>query len=280
MTRMLILLALSKFVFFVTSILAQPIWLAHDRGTSMAVEFLKPYFVDSNSSTTTAMLFISGRLPLSQTITIVGDIPFAHHGYKDDFGLDRLEASTVIGNPYLGVEIQKQDLPFFVELGLRLPLGADLESRAANVAQITDSERFEAFIDYDLSAKARLNYHSNFASSVILHLRGGWSGGHSVAQEGGPGNYSTLDYGIRLGYQMEQVSVIGGLTGHYLLDGGTPHLSRFNSKAGRTVHQIAVAASVGFATVRPGLHFKLPVDDFWNDEIRFVLGLNLGYRFK
>ena len=284
MRRALILLAITKSIFFVTSLAAQTIWLEQHRGISIEVEFQKPYFVDSNSSFATSVLFFTGRLSLSQTITIVGDLPLAHHGYRDDFGLEGFKSSTIIGNPYLGVEIQKQAFPVFAELGFRLPLGTDRdefsdESRATGIGMFTDPDRFEAFRLYDLTVTARLNYRRKLGSDFQLHLRGGWTGGGSNG-EYGPLPFQTLDYGFKLGYQIEQVSIIGGLTGRYLLDGGAPHLSRFDSRRGRTAHQIAVAASMGFGAVRPGVHFRVPVDDFLNDEIHFVLGLNLGIRLK
>ncbi|MFQ5708206.1 MAG: hypothetical protein ACE5HO_12185 [bacterium] len=284
MRSTLILFAISKFIFFVTSLSAQTIWLEQHRGISITVEFLKPYFVDSNSSFATSVLFFTGGLSLSQTITIVGDLPLAHHGYRDDFGLERFKSSTIIGNPYLGVEIQKQAFPVFAELGFRLPLGTDRdeffdESRATGIGMFTDPDRFEAFRLYDLTATARLKYRSKLGSDFLLHLQGGWSGGGSVDGEYGPPGFQTLDYGFQLGYQIEQVCIIGGLTGRYLLDGSTFHLQRYDRR-GRTAYQVAVAASRGFGAVRPGVVFRVPVDDYLNDEIHFVLGLNLGIRLK
>ncbi|MFQ5640523.1 MAG: hypothetical protein ACE5IR_21285 [bacterium] len=284
MRRTLILLAISKFIFFVTSLSAQTNWLEHHRGISIAVEFLKPYFVDSNSSFATSVLFFTGRLSLSQTLTIVGDLPFAYHEYRDDFGLARFESSTIIGNPYLGVEIHKQAFPVFAELGFRLPLGTDRdefyeESRATGIGMFTDPDRFEAFTLYDLALTVRLNYRHKLGSDFLVHLRGGWTGGGSVDGEYGPPGFQTLDYSFQLGYRIEHVRITGGLTGRYLLDGSTFHLQKYDRR-GRTAHQIAVAASLGFGAVRPGVHFKVPVDDYLNDEIHFVLGLNLGIRLK
>ncbi|MCH8957826.1 hypothetical protein IIA28_21305 [candidate division KSB1 bacterium] len=287
MKKTFILVVVAKLIFFATMLPGQSIPLEQCPGISMSVEFLKPYFVSSNSNFATTVLFFTGRLSLSQTIIIVGDLPLAHHGYKDVFGLEGFESSTIMGNPYLGVEIQKQAFPVFAELGFRLPLGTDRfkedvhdpESRATGVARIADPDRFEAFRLYDLTVTARLNYRRKLGSDFQLHLRGGWSGGGSN-REYGPGDFQTLDYSVQLGYQIEQVSIIGGLTGRYLLDGSTFHLSRHNPRRGRTAHQIAVAASMGFGAVRPGVHFRVPVDDYLNGKLRFILGFNLVIKLK
>jgi len=73
---------------------------------------------------------------------------------------------------------------------------------------------------------------------------------------------------------------MAGITGRYLLGGDTPYLSRFNPRQGRMAHQLGLAFSVGLGAVRPGILFRVPIDDFLNDKIRFVLGLGLGIQFK
>ncbi len=272
MRKSCIFLAISKLIFFVTSLSAQSIWLEQRPGISIAVEFLKPYFVDSNSSFATSVLFFTGRLSISRTITIVADLPFAYYGFRD-------ESSTVMGNPYLGVEIRKQASPVFVEVGFRLPLGSDRdefydESAATVVGMFTDPDRFEAFKLYDLSMTVRLNYRRKLGSDFLLYLRSGWSGGGSAEQDYGTPGFQTLDYSVQLGCEIKQVSILGGLSGRYLLDGQTFHMQQYGGR-GRFAHQLAVAASRRFGTVRPGIVFRIPIDDFLNDEIRFVLGLNV-----
>ena len=178
MKKTFILVVVAKLIFFATMLPGQSIPLEQCPGISMSVEFLKPYFVSSNSNFATTVLFFTGRLSLSQTIIIVGDLPLAHHGYKDVFGLEGFESSTIMGNPYLGVEIRKQTFPLFAELGFRLPLGTDRfkedvhdpESRATGVARIADPDRFEAFALYDLTLTARLNYRHKLGSDFQLHL--------------------------------------------------------------------------------------------------------------
>lgn len=176
---------------------------------------------------------------------------------------------------------------------MRLPLGTDLSARAALVGLATDTERFDAFTDYDISVKAIAHYRRDFGSGSMLHLRTGWSGGASVLQDGGPGNFSTLEYVIQLGSRVEQLNLIGSLSGRYLLSGRTFHMSRIKSTGlNRTTFQFAAAASVEYPSVRPGVFFTLLLDDDVNDEsrqfvdnfltgeVQFVFGFNIVFKLK
>ncbi|MGH8004615.1 MAG: hypothetical protein ACRECJ_07830, partial [Limisphaerales bacterium] len=81
------------------------------------------------------------------------------------------------------------------------------------------------------------------------------------------------DYSLQLGYEGERFGFLGGLTGRTLLTTGG-----FGTFAERTVDQLAVAASVQLGNVRPGVHFRVPLDDFLSEVVNFVIGINLGYR--
>lgn len=285
MKRLLTFLPLFVLIFFAAALPAQPLASEREQGHSISVEFLKPYFVDSNSSFTTSVLFLTGRLSLSQTIAIVADLPFAHHGYRDDFGRPELESTIVIGNPYLAIQIGRLASPLLAEIGLRLPLSSDRDefyhpSMASSIGILIDPNRFEAFGLNDLSVVVRLNYLHEFSSDFRLLLHGGWSGGGSTDGEYGPSGFQTLDYGVQLGYLNRRVNVFGELSGRYLLDGSTPFLSGFHSSRGRTVNQVAVAANIGLGKVHPGLYFRVPIDDFLSDQIRFVLGLSMRIQLK
>lgn len=269
------------------SLHAQTLWLGQ-QGRAVAVEWLKPDVKGVDSSFLTSVLFVSGRFPLSQSLTLVGELPMTYFD-GDVPPLQSSESSSALGNLYLGMEIRKQGLPIYAELGLGFPLGANLDSPAAIVGQATVPEHFEAFTDYDISGKVRLHLRHALGSDFLVHLQTGWSGGNSFAQDGGPSNFSTLDYGIHLGFQKDRLKLIGGLAGRYLLDGRTFHMSRFSSTGlKRSTHQFAATASINWASVHPGLYFHLLTNDYVNedsrnfiaaffaDEIVFVFGLNLA----
>lgn len=297
MNRLLIFLAAFGFMFSGCPARAQYVWL-QPKETSVVVEWLRPSLRGVSSTFLTSVVFVSARLPLSQSITLVGDLALAYfggvsEGFRDNQAFGVSGSSGSLGNPYFGMEISKQALPLSVEFGVRLPLGRNLLSPAATVGQATDTERFEAFTDYSISAKARLHYRRNLGSGYRVHLRAGWSGGHDIAQEG-ISNFSTLDYGIELGYHAEKLFLIGGLSGRYLLDGRTFHMARLgHTGLDRRTQRFFGAAGVDYGSVQPGVFFSLLLDDYvteesrrfvdtglLTDEVRFVFGLNLVVALK
>lgn len=85
----------------------------------MSIEWLRPSLKGVNSSFLTSVLFATGRFPLSQRLTLVGDLPFAYFNgdierFRNIPGLQTSRSSTTIGNPYVGMEIQKKRLRFLL----------------------------------------------------------------------------------------------------------------------------------------------------------------------
>jgi len=289
-------------LFFLAAILMIGVPTLHAQSTSVdtqetavTVEWLKPNLEGVSSSFLSSVLFVTARLPISKTITLAADLGIAYFdGGSETFDFDREAGSSMTtGNPYVGIEVRKRKLPISAELGLRLPLGTGLSSRAAFIAMAAETERFDAFTDHDILIKTRLHYRRNFRSVLMVHARAGWSGGHSVKQDGGPGNFSTFDYGIRLGYHIQQVNLTGGLSGRYLLDGSTFHMSRFSHTGiARTTNRFTVAASIDYRLVRPGAYLSYLLVDYVNDrsrnivgglltdEVRFVFGLSLAVKLR
>ena len=94
-----------------------------------------------------------------------------------------------------------------------------------------------------------------------------------VPTEGGGDPELLADYSLQLGYEGERFGFLGGLTGRtWLTTGG------YGTFAERTTDQLAVAASVQLGNVRPGVHFRVPLDDGLSEIVNFVVGINVGYR--
>ncbi|MFQ5772250.1 MAG: hypothetical protein ACE5HX_17070 [bacterium] len=269
MRRSLSLLVIAMAIFFVTSLSAQSIWLDQSQENSIALEILKPNFDrDDYFTFISSALFLTGRFSLGENVIFVGELPFVHGGFDSDFGS---ESETIIGNPYVGFELHKQGSPGFAEIGVRIPLTPD-ENWASDVGIFSDFDRFEAFRTNILALTSMANYRNKSASNVVLRLRGGPSL-LIYTGEGGDTDF-WLAYSGQVGYEGEQVSVIGGLTGRFYISEGGGDLGN------RTFHQLGVAASLGLGTVRPGIHFRIPIDDYLNNFIDFVFGFNLGIQFK
>lgn len=265
-----------------TSLSAQPIWLEQTSGNSIAIEVLKPNFKgDDDFTFISSALFLSGRFSLGGNLIFVGEVPLAHAN-RDDikivdpstgetiFELD-FEPETIIGNPYVGLEFRKPGSSIFTEIGGRIPVTPDDKFSASSIGGSADFDRLEAFASDLLAITGKINYHNKNASNLVIRLRGGptvW-----IPTDEGDTEL-LLDYSAQVGYEGQQVSVIGGLTGRLLV---TEEDLDFGE---RTFHHLGLAASVRLGTVQPGIHLRFPIDEDLNDIIDFVFGFNLGIHFQ
>lgn len=258
-----------------TPLSAQPNWLTKSKKTSVTLELIKPNFDgDADLTVATSVLFLSARGPVSETTRIVVEFPIAHVGFVK---LNDLVEETLLGNPYFGFEFGLSDSPTFFELGFRLPLAPDDKEFASFIGVLSDFERLEAFASDLLMFSGRVNYQRRNASNIVFRLRGGPSLWVFVSdEEDDPEDEIWLNYSMQVGYESDSFSVLGGLTGSYWVTQGDDDL------IDRTVHQLGVAASLVQGKLRPGVHFRLPLnsgDDAILAGLDFVFGLSLGVQF-
>jgi hypothetical protein len=159
------------------TISAQSIWLPRSQERAVSLEFLKPdmeggFFNYSFMSSTT---FLSLRMPLSQMILFVSEIPFVHAGFQtvdaDGNLIDVTE--NALGNPYIGIELQGKNSTFFTEAGLRLPLTSYDTFQTLFLSLYTDSDRTEAFLLDVLSITGLVNVYHKFPSNLMVRFRAG-----------------------------------------------------------------------------------------------------------
>ncbi len=263
---------------------AQSIWV--DRGTekTLSLEILKPNWGGDKDSASDWAFFLS-HYSLGK-VSSVAELPFA---ISDE--------GKVLGNPYLGFEIHKEESPFFTELGVRLPLitlmssveGIDTQAMvdAQEVGTLTDVDRLEAFGDV-LSITGGANYRQTHPSGYFIW----WRGGPSLIIE--TTNFSLDDFGdrtdlllhysvqigyetkgIRLkGYEIKRMNFKAGLTGAMIVTEGDMNFGE------RTFHQIGFAASIDSGNMRPGFYVRLPLDDDLKEDIDFVFGFHLSVQLK
>jgi len=121
------------------------------------------------------------------------------------------------------------------------------------------------------SISGMLNVHQVDQSGFVFRLRGGPSPLiNTNKDEFEDGTELFIGYSAQVGYESEAVSVLGGFTGR-------ANLTESNSDFGdRSAHQIGFNTSVGLGKIKPGVHFRLPLDKSLKDALDFVFGLNLG----
>lgn len=169
---------------FSSTLSAQSIWLNQGRENSFAIEILKPDLENSNFvdySFLSSAIFLSGRFLLGDNVVLVGELPFAHA--NQDIAIfnfltgattqETNEAQTLIGNPYLGLELGNPNSSTFTELGLRLPITPENKSIATEFGISSDFDRFEAFTPDVLTLTGKINSRQKRASQLVTHLRGG-----------------------------------------------------------------------------------------------------------
>lgn len=250
---------------------AQSIWLDRSHDKTAAVEFYIPNFTDEGISTSTWIGFLSVRMPLSDQLRFAGEMPFAHSSFESSLFFPG-ESQNTIGNPYLGLEIGRQGSPFFAEIGARAPLASEGNSGAALAGIITDFDRFEAFMPNTVPITGMLNYYHKDPSGFALRLRGGPS--LLLYTDGDSDNTSDwfLGYSAQAGYETQRASVMAGVTGRANMSGD-------GDFGERSLHQFGANASMGFGRIRPGLHFRFPLDDDLKESLDFVFGANLAIQF-
>lgn len=266
---MMMLAAAGVAMIFPASSPAQSIWLDRSSDKLLALEILKPSFNgEENVSFATAAYFLSYRTPLSQNVRFAGELPFAHgdFGREVNFFFTRIGPGSTFGNPYLGVEVQREGSPLFVEIGARAPLTSDNQIQAVTTGLAADFDRMEAFMPNTVPLTGMLNYRQKSASGLTFRLRGGPS---FLMNTSGGGSQWLLGYSAQLGYEARTFSASAGLTGR-------ANLSEEGNFGERSTHQLGLAANLGLGKVRPGVHIRLPLDQDTRESLNYVAGINLG----
>lgn len=250
----------------------QSIWLDHTQKKSIAIEILKPTLDgDDNTTFVSSAIFLSGRFTLSPNLLFVGELPFAHHGIDTDF---RKHTETVIGNPYIGLEFRSPSSPVFAELGVRVPITPDDKGFASDMGIFADLDRFEAFTPDVLTVAGKVNFYRKSDRNIVFRIRSGPSLFINTRRDAGDDVELFVDYSAQIGLEGRRVSLIGGITGRLLV---TEEDLNFGE---RSFHHLGAALSLNLVKVRPGIHFRVPIDDDFAEVVDFIFGVNLGIQFQ
>ena len=251
-----------------TSLAAQSVWIDQHLDQSFALEALKPSFSDGEDiSFLTSVLYLSGRFRLSERIRVVAELPVSHFGDESEFGD---EGGTSLGNPYVGVELTHPDVASFIEIGLRVPLASE-EGAGLGTGFVTDFDRLEAFLPDALAVLVAPNYVYANASGFGVRVRLGPSLIVNTDEDEFSDRTEVFGlYGAQLWYGTGRVRVGAGFTGRVTFTEEGANLRE------RTVHHVGAALIGDLGDVRPGLHFKVPVDEDFGDFLNYVVGLSLS----
>ncbi len=262
------LLVFSMSSAFFHSAQAQSIWMQKSDLPSIGVEILKANFDDfEDVSFSTSLIYLTTQIPFSEKFVFVGELPVSHA----DFTFQSFNFSeTSVGNPYVGVKFLLEDSPASFELGLRPNVTPDDKPAAATTAFNTDVDRFEAFIPKLVTFLGRVHYKQQTSGNFVVRLDGGptlW-----VFTDNGINNKTQfwVNYTGMIGYEGQFFNLLGGITGRL-------RMSQSGSFGERSTHQLGVTAGLNLGHVKPGLHFRVPIDNQLNNVINYVIGLNLNF---
>lgn len=248
---------------------AQTIWSRPYVPNQVVVEGVVPDS-PSEAGRLSGATFLTGTVSLSENIELAGELPVARYGASNG------NASTALGNPYVGVGFSSTIAPVLVEVGARLPVAGS--ERAGSIGQAADMGRLAAFRPEEFSLSALANGRLAIGRATSLRLRaGGTYASFSVPAPAGattaPGDSSAtawrLQYDAQLWNEGERTITGLSFTGRAVV-----------SSPRRTQHHIALSVMPNWARVQPGLVVGTSVNDLLRDRTLTPfagLTLSLGY---
>lgn len=244
----------------------QSTWTLRETRAAVELEVFRPDFSDElDFAFASSAGFLSGRLPLGTGWAVSADLPFARAGWD---GITGSESSSLLGNPYLGVEWTASS-ELTTELGMRIPVGEldDLDDLPAIlVGTAGELGRMEAFVPQTLGVYATADYRRPLNETFSLRLRGGpaFLGGDS-----GPDDL-LVGYSGQLWYGKDRTRVGAGLAGR-------TNVTTDDEDVERALHQFALAGDYRIGQVRPGLQLRVPLDESVREASTYTLGITLTW---
>jgi hypothetical protein len=273
MSRLLITCVLSFLLLGTSPLAAQSVWTGPpDHTDQVSVEWLKPVFDDGGEvSFFTSSVLVSGQATVSERLSIVGELPisYARTEAANTFGETKTASSTTVGNPYLGIELWGRSMPFFLELGMRMPAVDDPAFFSSAVGTLTDLNRVGTFVVDQVPVQLVGNYHYALPSpDISFRIRGGTET-FFPAGEKAPTGTMILTYGAQAWYHGTSLVAGLGFTGRWRTTG------RDTGFREGSFHQISAVLQGAFGGVRPGLIVRVPMEKVLRDVLPVVAGVTM-----
>ena len=243
-------------------------------GNNFGLEILKPKF-DSQIDRLGFMNMVwilSGQYYVSDRVAIVYDLPISFYAPEEKTTFDKSETS--FGNPYFGIRLDSpigEKNKFTGRVGLRIPIASEEKYSAASIGLYTSFDRLEAFIPELFST----SFSGTFTTKTSENIDFNFSLGGDLMKDTDDGGESEfyINYNFEFIADIDNILLLGGFTGRYLAteDGDFEELS---------VHQIGFSGYYNGENFKPGILFRLPVDDDLNELVDMVIGIKLIFNMK
>lgn len=244
----------------------QPIWTRPYAPNRISVEMLRPA-LDTPAADElepfTGAAFVAGTFLASERMGLTVEVPVARYA-KETGSVSTAE--SVMGNPYIGLDITANRTPVLLELGARIPVLSDT-SAAATLGTLSDADRSDAFAADLFTAQALLNYRIEFWRHYSLRLRGGPQ--LAVGTSDDAATNLVGRYGLQIWREGERFIWGLGATGRALV-------TESGSFDDRTVHHAGGTFLLNFERAQPGLFVQVPLNSDVSDQVNWVMGVTLS----
>jgi hypothetical protein len=233
---------------------AQSIWTDRRPSLSATISFAIPALDHKYSegvSGWTSEVTARFRRPW---ISAIAEFPYVHYSASE-----RLFYSTpgvnLPGNLYLGIEIQPENLPVFLEMGARMPTASEKTSAvkyyAREFGQYADWDRLGTFAGKLITLSGMINVETKSARNVYIRARAGvaWL----TTTEENRKNHLAVQYGTIAGFENDRIRAIGGVTGVIDATGD------YGEEGDRVTHHVGVMLAYSFGILQPALEFRVPL---------------------
>jgi len=251
---------------------AQNYWLYPGEEKSISLEIYKPkYAYAENVGFFNSVWFISGHFKAGERLSVFVEIPVSFFDIDEDKSY--YEDETLLGNPYIGFvsksPMTSQSQLFVSRVGARLPIASDEKMNASVNGWATNFNRFEAFFPDILTLTAGLGFEIEAQSGIEYLIN--FDGAIMIPTEGEGDSELFLDYNFAIWFPLEQINFGAGFAGRLL---ATESDLDFGE---RTFHQFGFTGNYKTGNFKPGIHFRVPLDDDLTEIVDYVYGINLTY---
>ena len=254
----------------------QTYWHDETANSTVRLDVVKPFPKGDGTQLLSGAVFLSGSTRIGKTLRIEAELPMARAGF--DAGSGTSESAVRLGNPYLGLTLQREGKPVAFQFGVRLPTASDPDTFIGETANqmgiLADFDRFEAFTPKVFTARAAVEVRHIMPDGIVFRAKLGPSLGVDT-HSGNSGDAQELyaDYGIRAGYEGPTVTATVGVTGRALITESDLNFGE------RTVHQLTGALELRRGRVRPSGLIRLPLDQDLRDMTGVIIGLGVTLAF-
>ena len=241
-------------------------------GSSVKLDILKAHFNHGDMiDFLTSVIYCTGTFAISDNSSIVIELPIANADV--DPNTQYYSNETQFGSPYAGFQAR---IPSpggsglgVTRLGIRLPLASDEKLLASDLALYTDYDRLQAYYPDFITLSGSGGYLNT--GHDYVHFGFNIGAAYMIPTEDGPDSELFIDYNFYVWMLYDKVHFGTGFTGKML---ATESGLSFGE---RTVHQMVFKASYVAGNIRPGVYFRIPLDDTLSDALDYVYGLNVAF---